>query len=182
MADSLVQVLAAAQAAADAQLLLEEEEDDDEAHDIEEEEDDDDGDDADIDAEAQEIARRLGQQLWEDINKAQAAQVSSNVPSSTPKLSRKEEAIVTTMKTILSLVEQDRIAKDAFRDTLLPNSGGNVFEILQQSVLNNSVAKHICMPLSHTLVSLAKSESLQRALSVLRGVLVVFFASTLSFI
>lgn len=158
MADSLVQVLAAAQAAADAQLLLEEEEDEG-AHDREEEEDDDD-DDADIDAEAQEIARRLGQQLWEDINKAQAAQVTSSAPSSAQKLSRKEEAILTTMKTVLSLVEQDRAAKDAFQAALLPSNGGNVFEILHQSVLDNSVAKHICMPLSHTLVSLAKSESL----------------------
>ncbi|KAJ3576778.1 hypothetical protein NP233_g190 [Leucocoprinus birnbaumii] len=169
MADSLVQALAAAQAAANAQLNLEEEEeedDDDEAADMEEEEDDnDDGDDDDIDAEAQEMARRLNQQLLEDITRAQAAQAPSGpeAPQNPPqaqKQSRKEDAVILTMKTILSLVDQDPAARSSLESTILPAGTGNVLGILQQSVLANSVVKHLCMPLSHTLVSLAKSEAL----------------------
>lgn len=163
MADSLVQALAAAQAAASAELNMEEEEEEEEDEtgdaEEEEEEEEEEDDDADIDAEAQEIARRLGQQIWEDITKAQAASVAVSAPPS-QKLSRKEEAVISTMKTILSLVEQDSAARSALELALLPGNGGNVFGVLQQSVLTNSVAKPICMPLSHTLVSLAKSEAL----------------------
>ncbi|KAF9452784.1 hypothetical protein P691DRAFT_783330 [Macrolepiota fuliginosa MF-IS2] len=174
----LAQALAAAQAAANAELNLEEEEEEeeeedegededegeakeDEAGEMEEEEEDE--DDAEIDAEAQEIVRRLGQQLWEDITKAQAAQAASAVASvlhPAQKQSRKAEAVILTMKTILSLVEQDLAAKAALESTLLPGNAGNVLGILQQSVLANNVAKQICMPLSHTVVSLAKSEVL----------------------
>lgn len=165
MAESLFQALAAAQAAASAELSLEEEEEEEDGtgnmEEEEEEEDGDDDDDADIDAEAQEIARRLGQQLWEDINKAQAAQAASAaLTTPTQKQSRKEEAVILTMKTILSLIEQDPVARSALESTILLGNGGNVFETLQQSVVANSVARHICMPLSHTLVSLAKSEHL----------------------
>ncbi|KXN90954.1 Transcriptional regulator prz1 [Leucoagaricus sp. SymC.cos] len=159
MADSLVQALAAAQAAANAELnLVGEEDDDDEMAGIEEEEEDD--DDEDIDAEAQEIARRLGQQLWEDINKAQAAQAALHIPPPSQKQSRKEEAVILTMKTILTLVDQDPAARVALEATILPGHGGSVLGLLQQSVSANGVDKHMCMPLSHTLVSLAKSEAL----------------------
>ncbi|KAF5351707.1 hypothetical protein D9756_007650 [Leucocoprinus leucothites] len=167
MADSIVQALAVAQAAVNAQMNIEEEEEDeenDEAADMEEEEEeDDDEDDDDIDAQAQEIARRLGQQLWEDITKAQAAQAASGTlhfPPPTQKQSRKEDAVILTMRAILSLVDQDPAARNALEAAFLPTGTGNVLGILQQSVSANSVAKQICMPLSHTLVSLAKSETL----------------------
>jgi hypothetical protein len=159
MADSLAQALAAAQAAANAELNMEEYEED-EVVDMEEEEEDESYDD--IDAEAQEIARRLGQQLWEDITKAQAAHaaVALSVPPPVQKQSRKEEAVILTMKTILSLLDQDPAARSALETALLPGSGGNVLGILQQSVSANSVVKEICIPLSQTLVSLAKSAAL----------------------
>ena len=164
MADSLSQALTAAQATASVELAM----DDDQSVDMEEEEeeeedDDDDDDDDDIDAEAQEIARRLGQQLWEDFNKAQAAQTAHGISHILPpaqKQSRKEESVLSTMKSILSLVDRDPVAENALETALLPDSAGNVLEILRRSVSANNVFSHLCMPLSHTLVSLAKSESL----------------------
>lgn len=166
MAESLAQVLAAAQAAANAEITLdaEEEEEEDAVGNVveEEEEEDEEDEDADIDAQAQEIALRLGQQLWEDINNAQAAQAASNALTnpSGQKLSRKEEAVISTMKTVLSLIEQDAAAKNVLESTALLANTGNILETLQRCVTTNSVAKHICTPLSHALVSLAKSENL----------------------
>lgn len=165
MTDGLVEALTAAHAAANAELNMEEEEEDDTTGEFEEEEDEDEDDeDADIDAEAQEMARRLGQQIWEDINSTQVAQAASTALLSpllsAQKQSRKEEAILLTMKAILSLIEEDRDARNALESARLPESGENVLRILQQSISANSMAKHLCMPMSHTLVSLAKSESL----------------------
>jgi hypothetical protein len=170
MADNLIQALAEAQAVANSELSKEEEEEEEgeeeaeeEIGDIEEEEEE---NDDDLTAEAQEIVRRLGQQLWEDINKAQAAQaaqtpsVTIHKPPAAQKQSRKEEAVILTIKAILSLVDQDPAARTALESTLLPGGGGNVLGILQQIVSANNVAKHLCLPLSHTLVSLAKSEAL----------------------
>ena len=162
MADSLSQALTAAQATASVGSAM----DDDQSVDIEEEEEEeeeDDDDDDDIDAEAQEIARRLGQQLWEDFNKAQAAQTAhgvSHILPPTQKQSRKEESVLSTMKSILSLVDRDPVAENALETALLPDSAGNVLEILRRSVSATNVFGHLCMPLSHTLVSLAKSETL----------------------
>jgi hypothetical protein len=168
MAESLAQVLAAAQAAASAELTLGAEEEEEEEEDAvgnvaeEEEEEDDEDEDADIDAQASEIALRLGQQLWEDINKAQAAQAASTtlITPFGQKLSRKEEAVISTMKTVLSLIEQDAAAKNVLESTVLLANTGNILETLRHCVSTNSVAKDICTPLSHLLVSLAKSENL----------------------
>jgi len=167
MAGSLSQALTAAQAIAGAESAMEGK-DDDQLVDMEEEEeeeeeddnDDDDDDDDDIDAEAQEIARRLGQQLWEDFNKAQAAHGISHILPPAQKQSRKEDAVLSTMKSILSLVDRDPVAENALETALLPDSAGNVLEILRRSVSANNVFSHLCMPLSHTLVSLARSETL----------------------
>jgi len=163
MADSLSQALTAEQATPSAESAMEWKDDDQSVDIEEEEEDDDDDDDDDIDAEAQEIARRLGQQLWEDFNKAQAAQTAydiSHIPPPAHKQSRKEDAALLTMKSILSLVNQDPTAENALETALLPNSAGNVLEILRRSVSANNVLSHLCMSLSRTLVSLARSETL----------------------
>ena len=153
----------AAQSTASVEPVMEEEED--QAVDMGEEEEEEEDDDDDIDAEAQEIARRLGQQLWEDFNKVQAARVApgiSHTPPPAQKQSRKEGAVILTMKSILSLIDQDPAAENALKTALVPASAGNgnVLEIFRRCVSANNVFSHLCMPLSHTLVSLAKSETL----------------------
>lgn len=144
-------------------------------------------DDDDIDKEAQEIARRLGAQLWADISKANAernaaaAIASANKavntfpstntipglvaspPALTPDTAsqnwKKEESIISTMKTILALVEKDPQAKRAMLSAVVPE-GSSVLDILYQCTSTRSVAKCIVGPLSQVVFSLVKSEAL----------------------
>jgi len=142
-------------------------EEEEEEEDYDEVEDDDD----DIDAEAEEIARRLGEQLWADISKGTVEQplISPETerrvpatPSASPHSFRKgEEAVVSTMRTILALAENDPIARTTLASTAVPNLGGvSVFDILQHSVTCAHVATEITSPLSQILVTLAMSECL----------------------
>lgn len=136
------------------------EEEEEEEEDYDEVEDD---DDEDIDAEAEEIARRLGEQLWADISKGTVEQplISSTHPTSPHSFRKGEEAVVSTMRTILALAENDPIARTTLASTAVPNLGGvSVFDILRQSVTCAHVAKEIISPLSQILVTLAMSESL----------------------
>jgi hypothetical protein len=140
------------------------EEEEEEEEDYDEVEDD---DDEDINAEAEEIARRLGEQLWADISKGTVEQplISSETEArfpATPHSFRKgEEAVVSTMRTILALAEDDPIARTTLASTAVPNLGGvSVFDILRQSVTCAHVAKEITSPLSQILVTLAMSECL----------------------
>jgi len=144
----------------------------DEENDYEEE------DDADIDAEAIEIARRLGEELWADISKVNAERnaAASRGPSSTaitappatlgpaPAVSlshqpRKEEAIIATMQGILALVESDPPAKAALASTNLPN-GTSVLALLLECSARGSIAHGIAGPLSQIIVALARSNAL----------------------
>ncbi|KAF8895739.1 hypothetical protein CPB84DRAFT_1782342 [Gymnopilus junonius] len=142
-----------------------------------EEEDYEEDDDADIDAEALEIARRLGEQLWADISKvttegnaaeAPAADGQAIVPrqeneqitpGSIAHAPRKEEAIITTMKSILSLVENDSQAKSALFSATIP-SGPSIFDTLLQCSASGTIAKGIAGPLSQVIITLARSSVL----------------------
>lgn len=146
------------------------------------EEDYDEEDDADIDAEAIEIARRLGEELWADISKVNAERnaaasggaSSTTIPATTapettrlgptqaaplPHLPRKEEAIIATMKGILALVESDPPAKAALASTNLPN-GTSVLALLLECSARGSIVHGIAGPLSQVIVTLARSNAL----------------------
>lgn len=142
------------------------------------EDEDYDEDDEAIDAEAQEIARRLGEELWAAI-KANAEQNAPTVPNSSvvegePQVgaslnetraadntsaSRKEDPAIRTMLAILNLVDNDPLAKSTLVSTCIPN-GSNVFEVLRQCTTTGSIAKDIARPLSQILVTLAGSDTL----------------------
>ncbi|PPQ95326.1 hypothetical protein CVT26_008172 [Gymnopilus dilepis] len=144
-----------------------------------EEEDFEEDDDADIDAEALEIARRLGEQLWADISKvtgegnasaAPVAEASTTdvpavipsqgsapiVPAPVTNAGRKEELVIGTMRTILSLVEKDAQAKSALLSVTVPN-GPSVFDVLLQCSTNGTISKGLAGPLSQVIVTLAQS-------------------------
>ena len=146
-------------------------------------EEEDEYDDEDIDKEAQEIARRLGEQLWADISKvnaernAQAANallsVATGHPNGNPQGAdsafqislasnqnkKKEEAVISTMTSILTLVEKDPQAKAILLSVTVPD-GRNVLELLYQCTASRHIAKGVAGPLSQIIVSLAKSEIL----------------------
>ena len=139
-----------------------------------------DEDDEDIDAEAQEIARRLGEELWAAI-KANAERNAPSVPNlsviveprvgaslnetraadnaSPTSASRKEDLAIRTMLAILTLVDNDPLAKSTLISTCIPN-GSNVFEVLKQCTTTGSIAKDIAGPLSQILVTLGGSDTL----------------------
>lgn len=142
----------------------------------------DDDDDEDIDKEAQEIARRLGEQLWADITKvnaernaAAASQGASSLqaptcaPSTTTiqesvfatanQIRRKEDEAFTTMKAILALVEKDEHAKNLMYSTAVSN-GFNVLELLYQCTSSGNIDKGFARPLSQAIILLAKSDDL----------------------
>ena len=142
------------------------------------EDEDYDEDDEDIDAEAQEIARRLGEELWADISKANAERNAASVPNSSvesqvdashavgvadnpsPAYSpRKEDPIIRTMLAILTLVDNDPVAKSTLVSTIIPN-GSNVLEVLKQCTTSGGIAKGTAGPLSQILVTLARSDTL----------------------
>lgn len=136
--------------------------------------DEDEDGDEDIDAEAQEIARRLGEELWADISKAQAAIAPAatpitstthpSLPQSIPPTansSRKEDAVITTMMGILELIVNDPLAQSTLASAIIPDSNGdNVLAVMQRAVAVKSIPKANAMPLSHILVSLARSDTL----------------------
>ena len=145
------------------------------------EDEDYDENDEDIDAEAQEIARRLGEELWAAI-KANAERNAPTVPHSSdipaePQVGaslnaaraadnasqtsspRKEDLAIRTMLAILTLVENDPLAKSTLVSTFIPN-GNNVLEVLKQCTTSGRIAKDIARPLSQILVTLAGSDTL----------------------
>ena len=148
--------------------------DDDEGDEDEEEEEE------DADAEAEEIARRLNDQLWAEINKAQAeaAATSSNGTAaiSDPPISfsASEEAdavchvlpdkrvheALKTMRIILKDIANDPLARSTLSTTLIPGPGVSVLDAFDSAVSSNAIPKEIAKPLSHLLVSLARSDVL----------------------
>ncbi|KAG6879653.1 hypothetical protein C0992_000095 [Termitomyces sp. T32_za158] len=138
--------------------------------------DSDDEADDDINAEAEEIARRLGEELWaisktNTVQTPTAGKVSTNThsaeqdfsfPASTPMTSsRKEEAVIITIKAILAVVENDPPARHALASTIVPNlNGDNVLHTLRRLVTSGVVSKAIAVSLGPVLVALARSDVL----------------------
>ncbi|KAK0213218.1 hypothetical protein DFS33DRAFT_105359 [Desarmillaria ectypa] len=126
-------------------------------------------DDEDLDGETEEMAQRLREQLMADINRVNAAAATAGPPPDVPlpvllpavSLSRKEEAILGTMRSILAFLDKDVLARSTLESTMLSGvQGDNVFHILQATVTTGRVPKEIAMPLHHSLMSLARSEAL----------------------
>lgn len=138
---------------------------------------DDGEDEEDDDEEAEEIARRLKEQLWADISKAQAAQAT---PSAQPLaartaalpgeraasgpmaiLSKKQDAALHTMKGILAITANDTLAHSTLASTVVPGTNNdNVLNVLNQTVRAGSISKELAKTLTPILVSLARSDSL----------------------
>ncbi|KZT29660.1 hypothetical protein NEOLEDRAFT_462092 [Neolentinus lepideus HHB14362 ss-1] len=154
----------------------EEKEDNDENEDWDDDEEySDDGLDAEAEAEA--IARRLQEQLWADIAKAQAdaaaasAITTTNDPiaarsTGTPipiatesSRSRKQQAALLTMKTIIECAHKDLMFRSTLSSTCVPDRG-DVFSLLTRSVADGAVAEGLAKPLAQLMVTLARSESL----------------------
>lgn len=138
---------------------------------------DDDEDEEEDDEEAEEIARRLNEQLWADISKAQAAQanpiaqpLASHVVAppgeygvSGPKgtLSKKQDAALQTMKAILAITSNDKLAYSTLASAVVPGTNNdNILNVLNQVVLTGSISKELAKTLSPILVSLARSDAL----------------------
>ena len=140
------------------------------------------------DAEAEEIARRLGAQLWADINKAQAdrggttsglvptinhlepnpRQDSQSVANPTVQsqadsqpATKQEEAAIATVKAILSCAARDALVLSVLSSTVVPECNGqNVLDLLNRIILDGAISKEIAKPLGNLCLSLARSEIL----------------------
>lgn len=136
-------------------------------------------DEGDEEEEPEEIARRLKEQLWADISKAQAAQANERLRISQPssgaettqyglrcatstsrRLHPKVSAALETMKTILALTEKDPEARCTLSSAFVPGLNGNVLEILSRAVDSSAILRDHAKILSPTLVSLARSDAL----------------------
>ncbi|TRM70258.1 hypothetical protein BD626DRAFT_533594 [Schizophyllum amplum] len=140
----------------------------------------DDEDDGDIDAEAQEITRRLEAELAAmgalpesedpEIPETHIPDGFAPEPPSTPPphtvpptaidLSRSRE-LVSTLSTIVSLVQRDPIIRSAFSTTHVPVvPGGSVLSVFADIIASGSVGKGVALSLSQIVLSLAQSDSL----------------------
>lgn len=149
-------------------------------------------DDEEFDAEAEEIAKRLNEQLWADIAKAQAEVKTANptkepttngppphlppptasqsvvpattAPNAAPQ-DRKQEAALTTVKTILSYAFKDPVVRATLNNYIVTDSENrSVLDVLTQCASNNNIAKGVAKPLSDAVVALAKSDVLFSAM------------------
>jgi hypothetical protein len=133
--------------------------------------------DEDADAEAEDIARRLNDQLWAEISKAQAEAAAATAfshasPASVPTepsaifsgLSvpdRKVQEALKTMRIVLKDVANDTLARQTLSTTLIPGMPGvSVLDAFNNAVSSGVIPKEIAKPLSHLLVSLARSDAL----------------------
>ena len=150
---------------------------DDPAEADDDEEEDEIDEDADVDAEAEDIARRLNDQLWADISKAQAEAAAAAVSSQVPPASvptepstissclsvpdkRVQEALK-TMRIVLKDLANDTLARSTLSNTLIPGLPGvSVLDAFNDAVSSSVIPKEVAKPLSHLLVSLARSDAL----------------------
>lgn len=143
---------------------------------VEEEEED-----ADAEAEAEEIARRLNDQLWAEISKARAEAAAASIKDTTAAptgtqistsastvadtiyhipLDRRAHEALKTMRIILKDIANDPLARSTLSTTLIPGPDVSVLDAFNNAVSSNAIPKEIAKPLSHLLVSLARSDVL----------------------
>jgi hypothetical protein len=149
---------------------------DDQADDDDDDEEEDEIDE-DVDAEAEDIARRLNDQLWAEINKAQAEAAAATTSSHGPPASvstepsaissslsvpdRRVQEALKTMRIVLKDVANDTLARSTLSTTLIPGLPGvSVFDAFNNAVSSGVIPKEVAKPLSHLLVSLARSDAL----------------------
>ncbi|KAI0668851.1 hypothetical protein C8Q78DRAFT_1193722 [Trametes maxima] len=151
--------------------------DEDEEYGDEDAEGYDDGED--IDAEAEEMARRLGDQLLADIAKAQAevaaatgggstapqAQThpSQPAPSVTPQTThrKRQGAALLTMKAILALASKNPVVQSAMSTLQVPgDQNTNLFDVFNRCISASAVSKPLARTLTEVVLALAKSDVL----------------------
>jgi hypothetical protein len=136
-----------------------------------EEEDEDDEEDEEDDDEAEAITRRLGDQLWADINKAKAqadraAWQSGSVAASSSGVAalsflpenaaKKQTAALATLRNILAFAGQYPAVHSALSTTLIPNmDNSSLFDVLHRASAQNFIDKGVASLLSPLLISLA---------------------------
>lgn len=104
------------------------------------------------------IARRLGDQLWADIQRARAGAAPAVAP---PVISPKEAAVMTTMRAVLTYANSDALVRSELSKSIIPGTdGSNVIDMLNKIVSDGKVPRLLVGPLSQVLVKLAKSETL----------------------
>lgn len=143
----------------------------------------------DLDAEAEAMARRLGDQLLADIAKAQAevaaATVAVNAPvgvtvppaSGTPapqhtpavspelnphhSLRKKKDAALLTMKAILEFASKHTPLGSTMASSLVPGTEGmNLMDVFNRCVASSALSKPLARTLAEMILSLAKSDDL----------------------
>ena len=130
----------------------------------------------DLDAEAEAMARRLGDQLLADIAKAQAevAAVATNVavpppsePTTSPpvhpqtSLRKKKDAALLTMKGILTFASKHPILSSTMSASRIPGpEGGNLMEVFNRCMSSSTIPKSLARALTEIILSLAKSDAL----------------------
>ena len=118
------------------------------------EDDSDEEDSEDEDAEA--IARKLGDQLWADIQRARAV-----APTPAVVKSPKEDAALVTMKKVLTFANSDPLVHSTLSAATVPgHPNTNLLELLKKLMDEGRVTPQAAGPLSQVLVKLAKSEVL----------------------
>jgi hypothetical protein len=150
---------------------------DDQADDDDDDDEEEDEIDEDADAEAEDIARRLNDQLWAEISKAQAEAAASAtsgqgppaslstepsaIPSSLSVPDRRVQEALKTMRIVLKDVANDTLARSTLSATMIPGLPGvSVFDAFNNAVSSSVIPKEVAKPLSHLLVSLARSDAL----------------------
>ncbi|KAI0245971.1 hypothetical protein BJV78DRAFT_214738 [Lactifluus subvellereus] len=163
-----------------------EEGEEDVAEDGDDNDDEEEENDEDADAEAEEIARRLNDQLWAEINKAQAeaaaatkcttaatsganvctgasggSSASSTISSSLVVPDKRVHEALKTMRIILKDIANDPLARTTLSTAVIPGTAGiSVLDAFNNAVSSNAIPKAVAKPLSHLLVSLARSDVL----------------------
>ncbi|CCM06591.1 uncharacterized protein FIBRA_08869 [Fibroporia radiculosa] len=148
-------------------------EDEEFGDDGEEDYEDDYADGDDLEAEAEEMARILKEQLQADIAKAQLEAAAAHQPrptlekdkgntdSTSTARKRRYEAALSTMKAIMSIASKRALVHDSLAAFLVPAAeNANILTIFQRCISSEAVPKKLARPLSDAVVLLAKSDIL----------------------
>ncbi|KIY67908.1 hypothetical protein CYLTODRAFT_396251, partial [Cylindrobasidium torrendii FP15055 ss-10] len=141
---------------------------------LSDDDDDDDDSDSDIDEEAEKMAQRLRAELLADISRVNAAAVTPQPPpkgplpspqqsntSSVQALSKKEEAILGSMRTILTLLDRDVPARSHMQATPIPSLGNvSVHTILTSLVSSTRVPPEMAKTLHESIIALTRNNDL----------------------
>ena len=137
----------------------------------------------DIDAAAEAMAKRLGDQLLADIAKAQAEVAATagpvldvqsyeappqnhytSLPQENPSshtLRQKKDAALLTMKGVLAFASKHSIVGSTLSSSTVPGpGGGNLVEVLTRCVSTSYISKPLARALTEAILSIAKSDAL----------------------